>query len=52
MPIGTVSTCQTTGLSIPVNSGTQAIIVVRTQATGISLVTNTAGFWSAGLTLS
>ena len=50
--IGTVSNCETTGLSIPLTDGTQAILVVSTTATGVSLIDVTTGFWSSGLTLS
>ena len=50
--VGSASSCTTTGLSIPITSQTQAILVVRADVTaGIDIATTLQGYWSAGLAL-
>lgn len=52
LAMGMVTNCTTTGLSIPITNQTQAILVVRSDVTGLASATTLSGYWSAGLTLS
>lgn len=49
--IGSISNGITTGLNIPVTAQTRFLLVFSTQAAGISLITTTAGYASAGLSI-
>ncbi|SDJ33733.1 BclB C-terminal domain-containing protein [Pedobacter sp. ok626] len=49
--IGAVSNGITTGLNIPVTAQTRFLLVFSSSAAGISLVTTTAGYASAGLSI-
>lgn len=49
--LGSVSNGITTGLNIPVTAQTRFLLVFSTTATGISLLTTTAGYASAGLSI-
>jgi hypothetical protein len=46
------TTSAVAGLAQPITNQTQAILVVRSEATGIQTMTTLNGYWSAGLTLS
>ncbi|MEK4566458.1 exosporium glycoprotein BclB-related protein [Alkalihalobacillus sp. FSL R5-0424] len=50
--IGTISTGNVTGLSIPVTAGDRLLIVFSATAAGVSLVNAIAGYASAGLGIS
>lgn len=49
--IGSIANGITTGLNIPVTAETRFLLVFSTQAAGISLVTTTTGYASAGLSI-
>ncbi|SHE75989.1 exosporium glycoprotein BclB-related protein [Pedobacter caeni] len=49
--IGAISNGITTGLNIPVTPQTRFLLVFSTSAAGISLITTTAGYASAGLSI-
>jgi BclB C-terminal domain-containing protein len=49
--IGAISNGITTGLNIPVTAETRFLLVFSTSAAGISLLTTTAGYASAGLSI-
>ena len=51
IPIGSVLTGQTTGLSIPVTADTQLVMVISAQASGVSLVQNVTANVSTGATV-
>jgi BclB C-terminal domain-containing protein len=47
--IGSTSSGQTTGLSIPVTAGTRLLLVYSATATGLSLINTVTGYVSAGV---
>ena len=49
---GFVTSCTTTGLSIPLTNQTQAILVARSDVAGLAQNVTLQGYWSAGLNLS
>ncbi|MCW5833088.1 MAG: hypothetical protein KIS78_11860, partial [Labilithrix sp.] len=50
--LGTISSGETTGLSIPVTGGTRLLWVVSATADGLSLVNAVAGYTSGGMTVT
>ncbi|WP_353626627.1 exosporium glycoprotein BclB-related protein, partial [Bacillus sp. JCM 19041] len=52
LALGTVSSGNATGLSIPVATGDRLLLVFTATATGISLINTVAGYASAGLAIS
>ena len=50
--VGDQSSCSVTGLSIPLDPGSRAILVSSMTASGVTLVNTLDGYVSAGLTLS
>lgn len=50
--IGTVSSGLTTGLSIPVTSGSRILIVYSATAAGVSLINTVAGYASGGVVIN
>ncbi|GGG99712.1 hypothetical protein GCM10007415_39450 [Parapedobacter pyrenivorans] len=51
LAMGTISSGEVTGLSIPVTRGTRLLLVYSATATGISLVNTLQGYASAGLAI-
>lgn len=50
--IGTVASCLTTGLNIPVTAGSNAVVVISADATGINLINTVTGGMSASVAAS
>ncbi len=52
LALGTISTGNATGLSIPVTTGDRLLIVFSATAAGVTLLNTVAGYASAGLSIS